>query len=67
MDPLFASMIIVRLESQNPNGDGETVMSSIVETMVTIWTSYESNSETFILTAPEVTLPGLHIRNEACE
>lgn len=36
MDPLFASIIIVRLESQNPNGDGETVMSSIVETMVTI-------------------------------
>lgn len=35
MDPLFA-MIIVRLESQNPDGNGETVMGSIVETMVTI-------------------------------
>lgn len=36
MDPLFANMIIVRLESQNPGGDGETVMGSILETMVTI-------------------------------
>lgn len=36
MDPLFANMIIVRLESVNPIGEGETVMSSIVETMVTI-------------------------------
>lgn len=49
MDPLFANMIIVRLESQNPDGDGETVMGSIVETMVTIWTSYGSNSETYSL------------------
>lgn len=49
MDPLFANMIIVRLESVNPIGEGETVMSSIVETMVTIWTSCGSNSETYPL------------------
>lgn len=41
--------MIIRLESQNSDGDRETVMGSIVETMVTIWTSYGSNSETYPL------------------